>query len=214
MQTWTRDQLRTFLAAEQPDRLYPAWVFLATTGVRRGEALGLRWADVDLEAGRAAIRQSVGAISGRVVVGKPKSRKARVIDLDPTTITVLRSHKARQAQERLLLGAGYRDGGLVFCTELGEVLHPERFSRTFQRRVAAYNRTAGDGAALPMIRLHDLRHTWATLALGDGVHPKIVSERLGHSKIAITLDIYSHALPTIQREAADRVASLIFGGTS
>ena len=86
------------------------------------------------------------------------------------------------------------------------------FARSFTERVAAYNR-AETKPELSPIRLHDLRHTWATLALGDGVHPKIVSERLGHSKIAITLDIYSHALPTIQREAAERVASLIFGVT-
>jgi integrase len=210
MRTWTRDQLRAFLTAEDGDRLYPLWVLFATTGVRRGEALGLRWRDVDLDAATVAIRQTIGSIAGKVVASSStKSGKARVVDLDPTTVAVLRSHRARQAQERLAIGAGYRDAGLVFADVTGREMHPERLSRTFQRRIGAAQRR---GLEVPMIRLHDMRHTWATLALGDGVHPKIVSERLGHSKIAITLDIYSHALPTIQREAAERVASLIFGG--
>jgi integrase len=103
----------------------------------------------------------------------------------------------------LLVGAGWHDEGLVFCGPDGTLIHPERVSQWFgqhQRR-----------AALPRIRLHDVRHTWATLALGAGVHPKIESERLGHATVAMTLDTYSHVTPNLQREAADKVAALVLG---
>jgi integrase len=100
-----------------------------------------------------------------------------------------------------LLGSGWQDFGLVFCKPTGEPLHPERFSRDFDKRVAR--------GGFSRIRLHDLRHTWATLALGAGVHPKIVQERLGHASVGITLDIYSHATPAMQHDAAETVAALL-----
>ena len=110
------------------------------------------------------------------------------------------SANSSQAAEQLALGPAYDDHGLVFAREDGMPLWPRSFSRNFARHARA--------AGLPVIRLHDLRHTWATLALGQGVHPKVVQERLGHASIAITLDVYSHAVPAMQDDAAERVAAL------
>lgn len=123
--------------------------------------------------------------------------------LDSTTVTALKQHRARQAEERLAAGSAWDDHGLVFAREDGTPIHPERFSRWFQRQLRA--------AGLPRIRLHDLRHSHATLDLRAGVHPKVVSERSGHANIAITLDTYSHAIPPMQREAAEMVSGLVFG---
>lgn len=133
-----------------------------------------------------------------------KTDRARVIDLDAGTAAALRSWKAAQAAERLVLGAGYQDEGLVFTSHDGTPPNPNTVSRTFDRRVARHG--------LERIRLHDLRHTWATVALANGVHPKVVQERLGHSSITVTMDIYSHVMPAMHTDAADRVAALILGG--
>ena len=126
-----------------------------------------------------------------------------MIALDPATVAALRAHRTAQLEERLFLGPLYNKANLVFCREDGEPLHPDRFTKCFDR----HRRAAG----LPIIRLHDLRHSYATLALGAGIHPKVVSERLGHSTIAITLDTYSHVIPAMQEEAAERVARLLTG---
>jgi integrase len=118
-------------------------------------------------------------------------------------VAAVREHRQRQLAERLLMGAGFTDHGLVFCRPDGGPLHPERFSRTFTIEAAR--------AGMPAIRLHDLRHTWATLALSAGEHPKVVQERLGHAAIAITLDVYSHVTEGLHGDAASRVAGIIFG---
>lgn len=202
--TWTAVQVRAFLVGTSGDRLGAAFVLLATTGMRRGEALGLRWGDLDLERGSASIRQTVITVNHAVQIGQPKTAKGRrAVTLDPGTVAVLREHRKRQVAERLQLGAGFTDHGLVFCHVVGGPLHPERFSRVFADRA----RQLG----LPPIRLHDLRHTWATLALAGGEHPKVVQERLGHANISITLDTYSHVTATLHAEAANRVAAIIFG---
>jgi len=172
--------------------------------MRRGEALGLRWADVDLDDGRAAIRQTVIAVNHQPVVGTPKTTKGRrTVRLDTATVATLREHRKRQAAERLLMGTGWTDHGLVFCRVDGGLLHPERFSRSIGDRV----RQLG----LPRIRLHDLRHGWATMALGAGVHPKVVQERLGHANIGVTLDVYSHVTAGLHDDAAERVTGLVLG---
>lgn len=193
-----------FLDLVREDRHYPTWLFLATTGCRRGEALGLRWSDVDLDAGRAVMRQTVTAVEHELrLAPRTKSGKPRPIELDAATVVALRAVRVRRAQERLMLGPGFEDFDLVFARPDGRPQHPEHFSMAFDRRVARYK--------LPRIRLHDLRHTWATLALSAGVDVKIVSERLGHSSAKITLDIYQHVTPTMQSNAAETVARLIFG---
>jgi integrase len=203
MTTWSAGEVRAFLDHTAEHRLHAAFVLLATTGMRRGECLGLRWSDVDLAAGRASISQTVIMVHHDIEVGSPKTaRGRRTVALDPGTVAALREHRKRQAAERLLMGAGFSDHGLVFCMPDGGPLHPERFSRTFSRQTAR--------AGLPAIRLHDLRHTWASLALQNRVHPKIVQERLGHANVSITLDVYSHVSEGLHDDAASRIASMIF----
>jgi integrase len=202
--TWSSDDVKQFFAAVHDDRLYALFVLLATTGLRRGEALGLRWRDVDFDAGQLAVVQTLTTVGSETLISQPKSQRSRrTVYLDSETISVLKEHRRRQREDQLAVGAGWdRVSDLVFRDELGGSIHPDWLSREFRRLVAV--------AGAPCIRLHDLRHTHATLALKAGVHPKVVSERLGHSSIAITLDLYSHVTPGIAREAADAVAAKIF----
>jgi integrase len=200
---WTGTELSTFLERTGHQRHHVAWHLLAMTGMRRGEVLGLAWSAVDLDAATVSLRRTlVDVAAGEPVWSDPKTdRGRRLVSLDAGTVAKLRAHKADQAAERLLVGNGYRSHDLVFAMPDGRPIHPERFSREFTQTV--------ERSPLPRIRLHDLRHTWATLALQAGVHPKVVQERLGHSNIAITLDIYSHVIPAMQTDAADRVAALV-----
>lgn len=205
IRTWDAATVANFLERLNGDRYREPFAFLVTTGMRRGEALGLRWSDLDLEAGRASIRQTVTAIAHKVhVAPRTKTGKGRAVDLDAGTVAELRAHRAGQAREMLALGLRPGPGTLVFCHPEGRPYHPERFSREFDRRVARLG-------IEPRIRLHDLRHTWATLALQAGVQIKVVSERLGHSKISTTADLYQHVTPTMGAEAAERVAALVRG---
>ena len=201
--TWTAEQLGAFLDGMREHRLYAVFLLLATTGMRRGEALGLRWSDLDLANGRLAVRQTVIAVHHKVEFGTPKTAKGRrTVMLDVATVAALREHRKRQAAERLSIGAGWIDLDLVFAAADGTPLHPERFSRTFTEHVARLG--------LPAVPLHALRHGWATLALAAGVRPKVVQERLGHATISITLDIYSHATSGLHSDAAEQVAGLVF----
>jgi integrase len=204
MKTWSAREVRRFLDHVKDDRLSAAYVLAATTGMRRGEVLGLRWQDLDLDAGRASIAQTLIVVGGyEVRYSEPKTaRGRRMVALDPQTVTTLKEHRERQMLERSLMGDAYTDSDLVFPREDGSVLHPDGFSDAFWRHTKA--------AKLPRIRFHDLRHTHATLALAAGVHPKVVSERLGHASITITLDTYSHAIPAMQETAASLVAALVF----
>lgn len=203
MKVWTHDQLAAFLEMMEGDRYRPPLLFLATTGCRRGEALGLRWTDVDLERAVVSIRQQLTESGFKP---RTKTDKPRVLELDSETVATLRSWRAEQARERLLLGDGYHDHGLVFCFADGRPYNPEHFSREFDRRLARRPFVT----VLPKIRLHDLRHTWATLALVAGVDVRIVSERLGHSSPLITWQTYQHVIVGMQTDAAERVAALIF----
>lgn len=200
--TWSARQLDDFLEHVRGDRLYAAWRVLAMTGLRRGELLGLSWDAVDLDTGRLAITRTLIEGKGAPRFSEPKTKRGRrSVALDPTTVEVLREHRQRQLDERLDWGPAYRDHGLVFAREDGTPIWPRTFSRSFDHHV----RDAG----LPKVRLHDLRHTHATLALEAGVHPKVVQERLGHSTIAITLDVYSHAIPGTEEDAAAKIAALL-----
>lgn len=204
IRTWSARELRAFLSHVEGDRLYAAYVVAGTTGMRRGEVLGLKWQDIDLDKARVSIVRSLTVVGGyEVHFSEPKTaRGRRMIALDPSTIAALREHRERQMLERSLMGEAYVDDDLAFCREDGTPLHPDAFSDAFWRHAKA--------ARLPRIRFHDLRHTHATLALAAGVHPKVVSERLGHASITITLDTYSHAIPAMQETAAALVASLVF----
>ena len=202
MKVWSPKELKTFLTKERKSRLYPLWLTLATTGMRRGEVLGLRWEDLDLLAGTISIRQTRVMTGCEPLLSTPKTRRGRrQVALDPATVAALRENGHRQRQERLARGAPGKESGFVFTKEDGEPYHPERVSKLFTQ--------AAKRVGLPRIRLHDLRHTYATMALTAGVHPKIVSERLGHANIGITLDCYSHCLPALSEEAAYRVAALV-----
>jgi integrase len=204
LRTWSAEQLAAFLSSQHDDRRYALWHTLAMTGLRRGEALGLRWQDVDLEAARLCVRRALVPCGKEVLVSEPKTaRGRRVVALDPETVAVLRGQAARQLAEQAATGS-WGDTGLVFTTEDGQALHPWVTSRCF--------RAAVKEAMLPDIRLHDLRHTHATLALRAGIHPKVVSERLGHATVSVTLDTYSHAIPAMQEEAAALIAGLVFAG--
>jgi integrase len=207
MHTWTAEQVGTFLASAREDRLYPAWLLLATLGLRRGELLGLRWADVNQTTGRIAIRHTLVMVDGKPAMAEPKTAKGRrSLTLAPDVLEVLRAHRARQAAERLSLGAGYVDSGLVITTEDGRPMHPETLSGLFVRQAKQ--------AGLPPIRLHDLRHSVASILLAAGTHPKVVSELLGHSSIGLTLDTYSHVIPSLAEEAAGVIAAAVLQGAS
>lgn len=198
---WQADQLRQFLEFVDGHQLEAAWHLAAMTGMRRGEVLGLRWKDVDLDASRLAVRQAVVAVAYDVLISTPKTHQARVIDLDQGTVDRLRRHLERQAADRAEWGGDYRDAGLVFCKEDGRPIHPHTFSQAFERLVAK--------SGLPRIRLHDLRHTHASIALQAGVPVKVISERLGHESPAFTLKQYAHVIPGMQAEAAEAVANAV-----
>lgn len=202
--TWSADELRQFFVCSRDDRLFAAYVLLATTGMRRGEAIGLRWSDIDFDAAQLGVVQTLTTVDSVPMFSPPKTaRSRRVLYLDDQTLSVLKQHRLSQRMERLAVGEAWdTTNDLVFRDDLGRPLHPDWFSREFFR----LSRLAG----LPRIRLHDLRHTYATIALKAGVHPKVVSERLGHATVGITLDLYSHVTPAIARDAADVVASKIF----
>jgi integrase len=194
MRTWTAVELATFLTVTKHDPLYPLFRLIAMTGLRRGEALGLRWGDVNLERGELAVRQTIIQLKDGLHRSSPKTaRSARVVALDERTTSILKTFRPESADPT----------ALVFCGDNGSPLNPTAVTRRFI--------ALGVEAGLPRIRLHDLRHTHATLALQADVHPKIVSERLGHSTIAFTLDVYSHAIPHMQTEAAAQIANLVAG---
>jgi integrase len=213
MHSWTAGQLARFLAwSGEHSQLHAAWHVLAMTGMRRGELLALRWRDLDLDAATASVRRSAGVVrvkgqGATIAEGPTKSGKPRVIDLDAATVVQLRAHRRERGAMALQLA---RDGALVFGDHEGRHRHPERFSRMFAETLARCVKQLGD-AAPPVIRLHDLRHTHATLMLAKGEPVKVVSERLGHASPTVTLSVYAHVLPGDQRAAAARFAALIGG---
>ena len=202
MESWSAEQLSAFLTAVADDELFPLWRLAATTGMRRGELLGLRWHDVD--GGRAqVVQQRVRGAAG-FTYGPPKTAKGRrSIALDPLTIAALVAHRKAQSVIRPRFGPYDEDADVVFARADGSPMDPDSVSGRFERIVR--------GLALPLIRLHDLRHTHATLALAAGIHPKVVQERLGHSSVTMTLDLYSHAVPGMQADAASKIAALVDG---
>lgn len=208
--TWTGEQLGQFLDFVADSPYLPAWLFLATSGSHRGEVLGLKWDEVDLDAATAIISRQVAMVDHRIVVKDlPKTKGGHTISLDPGTVEMLANHRERQAQIKRLLGGGYRDDDWIFSRPDGTPIHPERFSREFLRKQEAYNKAHPD-EPLPRLKLHGLRHTWATLALEEGIDIHVVSDRLDHSSTHITSQIYTHVTRPMQSDAADRVATRIF----
>jgi integrase len=191
--TFTAEQARSFLKVVQGDRLEALYVLAITTGMRQGELLGLRWQDVDPERHRLQL------------VRQLKTRQSRrAVLLPELAATALADHRDRQAAEREQQGVLWEEHGLVFPNTVGRPLSPNNLRcRSFFPLLAR--------AGLPRIRFHDLRHSCATLLLGEGVHPKVVSDLLGHSQIGITLDLYSHVSATMQAVAAEAIGRLLGG---
>lgn len=203
IKAWTAEELRYFLGRIRDHRLYPAIHLSSHTGMRRGEILGLRWSDVDFDEARLAVRQALISVAYEVQLSDVKTDTGRrTIDLDEGTVAILRRWKKEQTEERLA-AEKYTNQDQVFCRPDGTWLHPDLFSKTFDRMVAK--------SGLPPISLHDLRHTHATLMLRAGVKVKVVSERLGHSSPAFTMSVYQHVLPGMQAEAAALFAKQVSG---
>ena len=177
---------------------------MLVTGLRRGEAIGLRWEDVDLDGRCLFIVQQITEVRGKSLVGTPKTKRgARLVPIDDDTVAMLRRHREGQEIERVAWGPAWNDAQLVFTRENGLPLRPEYATRHFQALAGA--------AGLPPIRLHDLRHTNASLALAAGVEMKVVSERLGHSQISVTADLYTHVSRGLGQDAADRISQALKG---
>ncbi len=192
----TTEQAQALLDAARGDRLEALYVLALTTGMRSGELFALHWEDVDLNVGSLSVRRSLQNINGKTLLVEPKTRAGkRRIDLASLAVAALREHRKR------LLAEGLAASALVFPSSSGSPLQSRNVTRrSFEPLLAK--------AGLPRIRFHDLRHTFATTMLTQGVHPKVVQEMLGHSKIVVTLDTYSHCVPSMQKEAAARLDSI------
>jgi len=200
IKAWEIDQLATFLDNITSHRLAPAFYLSAHTGMRRGELLGLRWRDLDLDAGRLSVRQALVSVAYEVQISDVKTGSGRrTIDLDCGTVEVLRSWRSDRFGDQCDREPGIED--LVVLRPDGSQIHPDIFSQTFDRCVTKLD--------VPVISLHDLRHTHATLLLKAGVPVKVVSERLGHATAAFTMTVYQHVLPGMQAEAAATFAGLL-----
>jgi integrase len=206
MRVWSAGQLAKFLTAVEADRLHPVLRLASHTGARRSELLGLKLPQLDLAAATLSITARRTRVGYEMIerAGTKTAAGARVIDLDPLTVEVLRTWRKAQAAERQAWGVAYVDTDYVFTAENGEPLHADHLAQRFERLVAA--------AGVPTIRFHDLRHTHATLLLKAGVPPHVVSQRLGHASPALTLSIYSHVLPRQQAAAAAAFAKLVDDG--
>lgn len=200
---WTPEQLGAFVAHVRGDRFFALWLLVVTTGLRRGELAGLHRYDVDLEHARVSPTTTRVVVAGRTQESDPKTASGeRTIALDPDTAGELRDYIRTWTDEREILG---QRGGLLFVWPDGRPLHPDTITSLFHRHT--------DGAGLPRIRLHDVRHSYATAALRAGVPAKVISERLGHATAAFTLQVYSHVIPGMDQAAADSVASLILSAS-
>lgn len=203
MTTLTPAQARDFLAEACTSRLHALFVLAITTGMREGELLGLHWRNVNFASAAIEVRGSLQRTQAGLVVLEPKTeRSRRQVRLTRAAVDALQQQRRRQLEERLRLGPAWQDDNLVFTDTAGGPIEATAFLRNefwpLLRR-----------ASLPRIRFHDLRHTAATLLLGQGVHPKIVSEMLGHSQVGITLDLYSHVTPTMQQAAVDAMDRIV-----
>jgi integrase len=202
---WSDDEARRFLAASKDHRLHALFVVAVALGLRRGELLGLRWADVDFSTRQLRVAQTLQRVRGSgIVYGPPKSRRSRrTLTMPALVVQVLTEHRDRQNQERRAARADWTETGLVFTTASGRHVEPRNLSTAFHRLLAR--------SGVRRIRFHDLRHTCATLLLARGVSPRVVMDVLGHSQIAMTMNVYGHVIPAMQQEAADEIDSALGG---
>lgn len=201
LNVWDSTTLRKFLDFTADERLGSAWHVLAMTGMRRGELLGLRWSDIDFDRKRIIIRHTLVSVAYEIIESSPKNHQTRIIDIDESTIQILKKQSNTQNNDKATWASNYTDLDLVFAREDGSPIHPDSLSQCFERAIKR--------AQLPRIRLHDLRHTHATLAMQAGVPIKVISERLGHESPSFTMKQYAHVLPTMQAEAASLIASVV-----
>lgn len=198
------DQARRFLEAIRGDRLEALYLVALGAGLRQGEILGLAWTDIEIEHATVTVRNALQRVNSRLVLVEPKSvTSRRVVALPVIVVDALRAHRTRQRQDRLLAGSRWHDDprGLVFTTTIGTPMDGIAVTRRFQALLA--------GADLPRQRFHDLRHACASLLLAQGVAPRVVMETLGHSQISLTLNTYSHVIPALGREAANRMDEML-----
>lgn len=206
MQVLTPDQVRQFLTATATHDAHALYVLAITTGMRAGELLGLKWSDIDLDTGRVTVQRALqqqNGGKGLVLVSPKTARSRRMTLLGPTAVAALKAHHDRQAFKRREVGETWQDQGLVFTGPKGGPTDPSWSRQVFYKAL--------DDAGIPRVRFHDLRHTAATLALMQGVHPKVVSEMLGHGSIGLTLDTYRHMLPAMHQQAADALERVLAG---
>jgi integrase len=200
---WSPEQAREFLGLMEGDRTYALWAFLMGSGLRIGELVALRWRNVDLEAGVVHIVEFSAVLRHEVVASRGKSRDAtRSVDLDPGLVRVLKAQRVDQAKERLA-ATSYAESDHVFTKPYGGPYHPQYLSRLLSRTTEELN--------LPRLSAHGLRHTCATLMLDNGVPPKVAAERLGHADATLFMNLYSHVTPTMQRDAAEKIGTALFG---
>lgn len=205
LDVWTAEQLTAFLEWDRSvydDADFTLWMVLAHTGMRRGEALGLRWKDLDVKNRRIAVRRAANSIKHGETKAT-KSGKPRVIDLDESIVDAMKAWKAVRGSLSLDLA---RADAVIFGDMAGNVINPNRVTGRWAARVAAARR---DGVEIPKLALHGLRHTHATNLLQAGVHPRIVQERLGHADISITMGLYSHVTESMQRDAVARYMAVM-----
>ncbi|MCX5373175.1 site-specific integrase [Streptomyces sp. NBC_00103] len=198
---WTLDETLDFLAASRKDPLYAAFVLAIAMGLRRGELVGLRWTDVDLDKRVLYVRQQTQRRRGVLYDDDTKNRRNRALPLPAMCIAPLRWHRMRQVAARQRAGESWDDGGYVFATRNGRPVEPRNVYRSFTR--------VAQSAGLRVIRLHDARHGCATLLTAAGVAPRVVMEILGHSQISITMDVYTHVVQDTQREAISHMDRLL-----
>ncbi len=173
-------------------------------GLREGEVLGLRWQDVNLDGATAVVRYQLQRIDKKLTLTEPKTKKSRrPITLPAVAVAALRAHQMRQEQEKMLAGTRWRETGMVFTTTIGTLLDARNMLREFYRVIRKPD------SKLVGLRFHDLRHSFATMLLTQGVHARIVMEMLGHSTIALTMNTYSHVIPALQREAANTIDDIL-----
>ncbi|HZD24217.1 MAG TPA: site-specific integrase [Acidimicrobiia bacterium] len=199
----TPDEMMVFLEVVREDRLYPLWQTAAMTGLRREELCGLQWGDIDLTAAVLSVKRARVQVDGGAPITKgPKSPASRrVVDFDTGTREVLKAWKVAQLEEKLRAGTAWAGGGWLFTNEIGEPLLPEYVGKQFAKLCA--------GIDLPKITMRQLRHSHATALLAAGTNPKVVQARLGHSSIKVTMDIYASVLPTMQRDAVEKLAEMM-----
>lgn len=198
---WSLDETLDFLAAARRDPLYAAFVLAIAMGLRRGELIGLRWADVDLDHRVLYVRQQIQWRRGVLYDDDPKGRRRRAVPLPAMCIAPLRWHRMRQNDQRARAGEAWKGSDYVFTTRTGSPVEPRNVYRSFTRVAAS--------AGLRVIRLHDARHGCATLLTAAGVAPRVVMEILGHSQISITMDVYTHVVQDTQREAISHMDRLL-----